>query len=441
MIRKFATSAWVSLPSSNLLIGVLGVVTSSLVARNLGPSERGILSASMLGSFWVLTIGGLVNTQSMTFAWAKSDDHDKTFTVALSLVVVLSLFLMPAVLLFNHVLAQRADIDLFAANINMLIVPTTLLVACLTPILVAEGKFGRFGATRLTTSITYTLGIILLMAIGQVTIVNITIVTISSPFAAIILSCHWLTQSHHFRWHWGWKQLAVITSYGFATNVSSLPYQLNSRLDQMAMALWLPAEMLGYYVIAIAWSSTQSFIGNGISVILLSNSSNACTSDVASIRKVIGQFRIASVLLLCLGAGATIATPLGVRLLFGTQYSQAIVPAMILSVASSIANIKLLLHEVARGLGQPSLGAWAEGLGLIITALMLSILLPTWGITGAAVSSLCSYLVAAIALAVMMGKHTGIPLCEFAPTLGVEWRQALTLFRRVHRNHSTACNG
>jgi len=432
LIRNLSKNAWVSLPAINLLVGLFSVVTSSLVARSLGPSARGILAASVLWTLWVISVGAFVQTQSITYVWAKSNDRDRTWSASILLTVILSLLLVPAALLLNYLLIPKGDSALAAANLSTLLIPVTMLGACVTSIFLAEGAFGRFGATRLMTSVVYTTGVVVVVGMGWANVINLAWLNAVSPIAAILLAAYWLIQDRRLHWRWtNWSQVKQITKYGISTNLSGLPYNLNLRLDQAAMALWMPPEVLGFYAVAVAWSSTQSFIGNGVSMILLSKSSNVEKSDTSSVQRVITQFRIASAIILLLGLAATVVTPWGINLLFGAAFAPAILPAMILSVAVSVANIKLLLLETSRGLGEPAIGIGAESLGLLVTVVLLVLLLPTWGAVGAAVTSLFSYCTSTFALAVLTSRRTRLPVRSFLALNRADLQEVSVMVERI----------
>lgn len=430
-VRTLSKNAWISLPAINLLIGLFGVLTSSLVARSLGPSERGILSASILWTLWVISIGAFVNTQSITYSWAKSQDQAQTWSASLILTLILSFLLVPGAILLNYLLIPKNDSTLIAANLSTLLIPVTMLSACVTSIFLAEGAFGRFGATRLIAVVVYTIGVLLFVGLGLANVINLALLNAVSPIAAILLAGYWLIQDRRLHWRWNWSQVKQITKYGISTNLSGLPYNLNLRLDQAAMTLWLPPEVLGFYVVAVAWSSTQSFIGNGVSMILLSKSSNVERSDTSSVQRVVAQFRIASVLILLLGVAATAVTPWGINLLFGESFAPAVLPAIVLSVAASVANIKLLLLEMSRGFGETTVGISAESLGLLVTVVFLALLLPSWGAVGAAVTSLISYCISTIVLAVLTSRRTKIPIRSFLLLNRVDLQEISVMAERV----------
>ena len=70
---------------------------------------------------------------------------------------------------------------------------------------------------------------------------------------------------------------------------------------------------------------------------------------------------------------------------------------------------------MARGLGYPGMGAWAEGAGLIVTLVLLFALLPLWGAVGAAIASLSSYMVVFVVFIYLFSRQLGISIMAFVP--------------------------
>jgi ABC-type Co2+ transport system permease subunit len=67
----------------------------------------------------------------------------------------------------------------------------------------------------------------------------------------------------------------------------------------------------------------------------------------------------------------------------------------VLLVASIPLGTARVLEAVLKGVNRPLHAGFAEGAGLIVTAVGLAALLPTLGLMGAAITSLAAYLLAA----------------------------------------------
>ncbi len=86
-----------------------------------------------------------------------------------------------------------------------------------------------------------------------------------------------------------------------------------------------------------------------------------------------------------------LATPLAIPLFFGDRFSDAVLPGLVLVVASGILAFGFVLQECLRGLGLPRAVLRAEVTGLLVSTLALAALLPAFGILGAAFASTLGY--------------------------------------------------
>jgi len=92
-----------------------------------------------------------------------------------------------------------------------------------------------------------------------------------------------------------------------------------------------------------------------------------------------------------MGVLYTIITPTAIVLFFGREFSDAIVPAVVLVWAAVINGLNAILEDALRGLERPTLPAIAEVIALTVTVPLLLVLLPRFQVIGAAVISLMSY--------------------------------------------------
>src|SRR5204863_218907 len=155
--------------------------------------------------------------------------------------------------------------------------------------------------------------------------------------------------------------------YGLPSALSSVPVMLNLRLDQMLMAAFLDSQMLGLYVVGVAWSSATSPILNSLSLAVLPRVAGS-QSPSQQAWLLAQSTRLGILFSLLLAAGTALAAPLAVPLIFGKNYLPAVPAAMILSAAAGVAVINQLLESGALSLGHPKLTLVAETIGLIVTA-------------------------------------------------------------------------
>jgi O-antigen/teichoic acid export membrane protein len=162
---------------------------------------------------------------------------------------------------------------------------------------------------------------------------------------------------------------------------------LNLRLDQMLMAAFLPAQALGLYVVAVAWSGAMHPLISAVGAVVFPRV--AAQANPSQQRETFAQgTRLVGVILLVIMMPLILITPYALPLVFGKQFSTAIPVAIVLVFAGAIAGLNTVLEEGLRGLGQPVSVLWAECGGVAVAISSLLILLKPFAILGAAFASL-----------------------------------------------------
>jgi O-antigen/teichoic acid export membrane protein len=181
--------------------------------------------------------------------------------------------------------------------------------------------------------------------------------------------------------------LRPMLAYGAPTVASALPQWLNVRLDQLVLIAMLAPESVGLYAVAVAWGGAAQPIATVLAftaVPRLAAASDAPNRARQVYRSGVFVSAVTSVLLFA-------ATPLLFPLIFGEEFRRAIPAALIMVIARAVASVNAVGGECLRGLGRPRAVFLAECTGLVFTGVAVAVLIPTWGIVGAALASLASY--------------------------------------------------
>ena len=415
-MMQIRINQWVLSPSANILVGLIGLITSIIIARNLGPSLRGIFAEAILWPTLVLALGSLVNTQSVVFFWSKAK-VDNTTNRVLGASILWSVLLSVILILISWginyiVLGSNEKISYIPANIYSLIIPILLISYAVTPIFLVEKRMGIYWSLRLASSILYLVGVITLTILGKFSIINLIFILIASQFFPLLMSAVLVQVNFRVRPVWHRVTFLSLANYGFKVNLTGLPYQLNLRIDQTLMSLFLSARVLGYYTVAFSWASSLSFIGVGLSVVMLVRSASIDFNDREKLIIIFGQLRIVFISLLIIGLFIALSTPILLPKLFGIEFLPSVIPGIILCIAGIFLGLNIVLHELIRGLGFPELGIRAEVLGLVISLILLYLLLPIWGGTGAAIASTISYSIVSITLVLLLSRKINFKYSE-----------------------------
>jgi O-antigen/teichoic acid export membrane protein len=186
-----------------------------------------------------------------------------------------------------------------------------------------------------------------------------------------------------------------------------MPQQLNQRLDQVFMAMYLPSESLGIYVVSVAWSNAFTPVLSSVSQVLFPRL--AANHDYkVQLETLCRTLRMTVLITLIVSAMLIVLTPYLLPLVFGIAFLAAIPATFILIVAINISTINQALSDGLRGIGEPKLPMISEFVGLATTIGMLGLLLRRYELMGAAISSLASYSVSLALLVFLMTKKTNL---------------------------------
>ena len=153
--------------------------------------------------------------------------------------------------------------------------------------------------------------------------------------------------------------VSSMVKFGFPSALATLPQFFNLKLDQMMVAAAVPARELGVYMVAVAWGSCIPMLSSALATIV-STQIAAGTSDSEQSRHFSRGVRGAAWLIAVPVILLSAVTPFGVTIMFGPAFQAAVIPAMILVIASGANALNGALEELLRGYGRPAATLWAE---------------------------------------------------------------------------------
>jgi O-antigen/teichoic acid export membrane protein len=178
--------------------------------------------------------------------------------------------------------------------------------------------------------------------------------------------------------------------YGFRVQVGNWSNTASVRLDQLLLSLFAPASALGLYVVTVTYANVLQTIPGSASTVMLpeivrqhqAGAAGACVER---------WYRRALWMTVSGAAPFAAASIVLVPLLFGDAFRDAIPLVMVLIPATIVLGMNQLLSTAFRGLGRPGVGSQSELIGVVVTVVALVLLLPRYGVFGAAAASLLAY--------------------------------------------------
>jgi O-antigen/teichoic acid export membrane protein len=103
------------------------------------------------------------------------------------------------------------------------------------------------------------------------------------------------------------------------------------------------------------------------------------------------------------------------QLIFSTAFGEIKIILMALSAGVLALSANTIFSHFFSGIGQPKVNVYANAMGLIFTLLLLFILIPLWGIVGAAIAASVSYTITVIYQAIVFKRQTQTKWIEWIP--------------------------
>ena len=395
-------------------VGVLGlgVVSSVLAARLLGPQGRGELAAIILWPTFLAFLFSMGNTQSIVFHTGKRRyGISEIWTSALAMGAVLSACAVIAgIWVMPVVLRQYSPQVRHLALLFLASVPLIWLTGIPSSLMQGRLEMGFYNLLRLICPAIYAAGLLALYLLHRPYLAD-ALVFQAVGYAVLDAYGFWLVaRKLKPRWVWSSKAMKSLLDFGWKTELGTIASYVNQRLDQLLLTLFVPPRDLGFYVVAVTVSMSVSFFPQAAGIVTLATGSN---SDPEQARKVIAKSFGTTFVVLAVGCGTLYAIcPWLIPFAFGASFTPAVTACRILLPGSVALGLNQVLFSGARALDRPALPSYAEGLAMAVTGVALYLLLPQYGFVGAAIASTLAYTARLLFSLILLYFHADLRLAE-----------------------------
>jgi len=399
-------SSVVMAAASNFTIQVLGSASGFALAYLLQPDGRGAYAAVMAWSGALCIVGGLGVTAALCYFVAIGDRRDNYLRTGQWLLLLLAGAAMVVGLAVAPFLAGGKDDLRLAYLIAFLSLPVMFLTG--TWVFALQGAdLRRWSIVRLVHPATYLALLAVLYGLDRLTVPwVISAVTLSATMQAAFGLRAWKRVAPRAG-RYDRRLARPLVRYGLRTLASQAPFLLNSRVDQLVLSVTVPLGDLGRYAVAVSITLLIFPLTSAFGNVALPRIAQQSHSDPPAARDTWRQAVVGSLAVGGVGAAAIMAlTPIVVPRLLGEGYGGIEVLIYILAPGAVLLGLNQVLGDVLRGYDQALLVARAEGIAAVLTLVLMSTLIPTLGVTGAAISSTCSYALAAALLMRFASQHS-----------------------------------
>lgn len=411
---------------SNIIIICIGFFTSWVISRTLGAELQGVYNLAILIPNLMYNFLNFGQDTSTMFFLSnktinKSDLIDNMIPVSIFYTIISTLLgTLFIFLLKDSMFTEVSNNTLIFA---LIISPLTFLNNNLTAVLKSEGEFFSVNKVQVINKIIYFLICTILFFIVDVNIVifaNIIILSIS------IISLWKKIGIKGIRIKFNKEYQKKNISYGFKSYLANMITFLNYRLDTFIIkALSKSTMAVGQYGVSVTLAEQVWVFASAISSVMFpyitSIENDEDKSKVTSLTfKIVMVVTFMAIIVLFFSSNL-------IRFVYGEDYYGSIIPLKILLIGVfSLSLGKILANDIASR-GKPELNALSNLMGLLVNVIFNILLIPRFGIAGAAMATSISYTLTSSIFLISFIKLTGLTLKELL-VFNKEERVVITIF-------------
>lgn len=370
------------------IIGV-NVATGIITARYLGPTGRGEMSALTV---WPNLLAGLVTLgipSALIYNFRRHPaERPQLFGTALvvSLTFGLGTALAGAAAL-PYWMGQYSDSIVQAAQLFMLQAPVLLLTPVCTSVLKARDEFAIANGLRFVTPMLTLMALLALIFTDSMTPIRAALcyvlagVVVGGPLVHL-----WRRIGPRFDvlWHSG----ARLLRYGVRSWGINVLGTLSSKIDRALVVGLLAPEAMGIYVVALSASEALRVVQKAVQAVLFPKAASKPLTQVMAMTGRAVRFNVA---LTALGALALLGLgPFLLRIVYGPGFVEGSAVLRILAVEVLLSSTTMVLAQAFMATDRPGVVTTTQGIGVALSIPLLVLLVPLYGLVGAALALLAS---------------------------------------------------
>lgn len=406
----------------------LNTITSVIIARTLGPEGKGVFTIIFLVPSFLLMFSNLGISVANIYYIGKREDkledivsNSVFFSIVLG-VAGISLFALAFPQLNKLFFHGIASYFFFLA---VCILPLSLFNSFAGGILLANRKIKDVNLLSIIPAVSYLSLFLASSLFVKNRIIGATFAQICSVCIATGWSVWRLNKISPLRVKF-YPQLAKKhLSFGLKGYIANFTTFLTYRFDMFLVSYFLNPSEVGYYGLAVGLAELIWYVPNSINAMLYPTLSASSTKEANDFTPKVCRNTVFIVSLTSLAL--VFSGRFVINILYGEVYLPSLKPFLTLLPGVTILTIGKLLSSYTTGRGKPIFATYASIIALVSNTLLNLILIPRWGITGAAFSSTVAYSFTALFILIAYLKMSGNALKD---TLLIK-KEDFAVYRRL----------
>jgi O-antigen/teichoic acid export membrane protein len=416
-VKRFAFDvSWVLVSSAVNL--VLGFALRIILARWLGSFDLGLYTLVLTVQEFATLVAGQGMSSALTkFVAEHRDNEDRLSQIVFSAFTVTLIFAVVAALLLYFLAGMIAGIF----NMPQLAHLLRILSISLPFIVVNQSSLGLenglrrmkyYAAQLIMRSFLMIVLIVTLVWLGygvEGTVWGLVLSIVGTSIWGLYLA----REYYHLAYRNFLKNAKQMLWFGtqvFSTNAVNL---MLNYTDTFMIGYFLTATDVGYYSVAVTMCLLFSIVPNAVQRTTFPMTAEYWSkNDLKSLREMFDKsMKYTACILLPLGLLFTFFVKEITTTVFGAEYIYSVAPFMWLLIARVLRGATINpVGSSFSGVGRPDIGLKVDSLSLILNVPLNWLLIPRWGVSGAAIATTVSLLIGACIYIILMPRIIRVKL-------------------------------
>ena len=409
-IKEFYVNYGINVLSQifNIIFSIIPVL---LVSNIMGPEGKGSIVIFFLIIQYFQIFGGLGVSGSAIYFISKAEYDKKKLSGELFLLSILlsaiSIIIFLPFAYFYYIANLSIDIVLLL-TLGMIITFCSITNNISQHIFIGLKKFVAFSlisnSSLFFSALLITIIVLLKPDIGII-IAGYTLAHILSFLLCMYL--HYKNKTE-FTLTYDYKKFKPYVIYGLKSYLGRVLWRIFDKLDYLILSFFLGVSAIGIYSISYMFSEIVVVFANTISSLITTYIAGQKKDEFEII--IIKTLRILLFAIIIFSTLIYIISDYIISYLFIDEFIAAIIPLKILLPGMACLALGKIMSSYLAGKGKPGLQSYAIFLALMIAIIANFILIPSYGIIGAAIATTLSFIVYFLLMCYLLKKYTNISI-------------------------------
>jgi len=394
---------------TRVIWSLMGLVSGIVLARWLGPHDRGVLALVLLLPSTVLTLVKLGVSQATIFFINRKEatvDQVASNSVVLALLLGLTSSLFIWVTRDNLLHKVLSDVPDWALLLALVRVPLLLLDNYLYSILQATGQFGLYNR-RLLQSEGLRLVLVAIFVMG----LNLGLPAAVATYTVIgLVNIVWLMlnmrERIHFSLRFDTRLLRKMLSFGIRSYVQVVTAHLLLRIDVYMVQAFLGPTHTAFYALALHFTELVLEVPQAIGLVLYPKL--AALPEAQMHRLTAQSCRRTLMVTVPAAAALALVGPYVITLWYGQAYAEAGAPLPWAAVGVAAMSIFVIITRDFTARQKQRVNTVSGLLALVTNVALNVVLIPIYGIVGASFATAVAYSGACAILIYFFLRESGL---------------------------------